>query len=73
MPNTSKYDVDDNRRPIAVRINDGSEIGFAKTDDDKSFQEQQLDMLGNINATLKMILNHQRIITGIEEEKGDNF
>lgn len=49
------------------------EVELVTTEADKLYRESVLCALDNMNNSLEKIVNHSRVITNIEEGKGDNF
>jgi hypothetical protein len=39
----------------------------------QNIHQQQLDLLSSINDSLEMLINHARIITGVNKDKGEDF
>ena len=60
--------VETDEGEVAVRVSDAA----ARLSEEKKFQ-LVMSALFKIDERLEAILNHARLITGIEEDKGDTF
>lgn len=54
-------------------LNSVQPVSVDLTDSDKSYREEHMALLCKIHDTLETILNHQRVITSIEKDKGDKY
>ena len=48
-------------------------VNVIASQDDKMYRDGITNSLNNINKVLNLILNHQRFITGVEHEQGDEY
>jgi hypothetical protein len=55
--------VVDNIQPVIIEL----------TNEDKKYRTEHIDLLCSIDNKLKAILNHQRLLTGMEKDEGDIF
>jgi len=49
------------------------DVAISLTDNDKQYRAEHLALLCDIQDALEKILNHQRLITSIQQDQGDKF
>ena len=61
------------RSVSGARLTDTKSVSVVIDDPEKAFRKEVLSSLGHIATLLQLILNHQRIITGVESENEGDF